>query len=612
MASRRLLWRLYGTYLVVILLCTLAVGVNAVSWIAPFYYPGKQRELAQKARLIERRILDAITPLGGSAGRLHEAALLDPLRRAVDPLCREAGALADARVTVVLLNGAVIGDSQENPAEMDDHSDRPEIRDALKTGVGMSRRPSPTLGIEMMYVATALEIGGERVGTLRLSLALTDLADAVAVVTRRIIAGAVVVTILVSVLALWISRWISRPLEAMRRGADRFARGDFGQKLLITGAASEMTGLTESLNSMAEQLDERIRTIIEQRQRLAAVLSSMSEGVLAVDSAERIISINGAAARMFNVETPAAAEGRRLAEVIRNPVLQDLVSRAGSSKDAGEGEIVIDMGSGAHQVEVNGSIIRGPGEKEIGVLVILRDVTRLRQLERLRRDFVANVSHELKTPVTSIQGFVETLREGAVKDPEKADRFLGIIARQAERLGAIIDDLLSLSRLEQGLQAEPFEMPEVAVSDVIQAAVAMCERGAAEGNVALRVDCPAGLHARVLPQLMEQAIGNLLDNAIKFSDVDSLVSIEAGVHGDSVVIAVRDTGAGIAAEHRDRIFERFYRVDKGRSRDLGGTGLGLAIVKHIVQVHGGSVSVDSAVGRGSTFTIRIPASCTSC
>jgi two-component system, OmpR family, phosphate regulon sensor histidine kinase PhoR len=612
MASPRLLWRLYTTYLIVILLCTLAVGVNAVSWIDPFYYPGKQRELAQKARLIERRVLDAITPLGNSVKALSEDVVLDPLRSAVDPLCRETGELADVRVTVVLLNGKVIGDSQENPADMDDHSDRPEIGDALRTGEGMSRRPSPTLGIEMMYVAIPLEIDGERIGTLRLSLALTDLAEAVVAVSRKIITGAVVVAIMASVLALLISRWISRPLEEMRRGADRFARGDFRQTLLIPEAASEMKGLAESLNSMAGQLDERIRTIIEQRQELAAVLSSMSEGVLAVDGTAQIISINEAAVRMFNIENPAAVEGRVLAEVIRIPVLQDLVSQTWSSRDTTDGEIVIDMVDGQHQVEVGGSVIRGPGEKEVGVLIMLRDVTRLRQFERLRRDFVANVSHELKTPVTSIQGFVETLREGAAKDPEKVDRFLGIVADQADRLGAIIDDLLSLSRLEQSPETEQFEMMEAAVSGVIRSAVAMCEHRASEGKVDIRVDCPADLCARANPQLLEQAICNLLDNAIKFSEVEGVVSIEAEGQGDNLVIAVRDTGAGIAAEHLARIFERFYRVDKGRSRDFGGTGLGLAIVKHIVQAHGGSVGVDSTVGKGSTFTVFIPTLCPSC
>jgi len=611
MASRRLLWHLYTTYLIVILLCTLAVGVNAVSWIDPFYYPAKQRELAQKCRLIEHRILSAIATVG-SGEALRGEATLGPLRRAVGPLCREASELADARVTVILLNGKVVGDSQENPADMDDHSDRPEIRDALRTGEGMSRRPSPTLGIEMMYVAIPLKIGEEDVGTLRLSLALTDLAEAVGVVTRKIIIGTVVVAIMASVLALLISRWISRPLEQMRRGADRFAGGDFSQRLLVPDAAVEIKGLAESLNSMAEQLDERIRTIVEQRQELVAVLSSMSEGVLAVDGTARVISINNAAVRMFNVEDPEAVVGRGLAEAIRNPVLQDLISRTWSSKDSTDGEIVIDMPDGQHQVEVGGSIIRGPSEDEVGVLTILRDVTRLRRLERLRRDFVANVSHELKTPVTSIQGFVETLREGAAKDPEKADHFMGILAEQANRLGAIIDDLLSLSRLEQDSAAGQFEMTETGLLGMLQSAAAVCEHRAAQRQVNIRIDCPEALCARVSHQLLEQAICNLLDNAIKFSATGGVVSVEASGLDDDLIIAVRDAGPGIAAEHLGRIFERFYRVDKGRSRDLGGTGLGLAIVKHIAQAHGGSVCVDSTVGKGSTFTIRIPTLCTSC
>ncbi len=607
MANPRLLWRLYGTYLVVILFCTLALGIAAVSWIESFYYPSKQRELEQKAHLIERRIRDVVTPLGDTAQAINKKSLLAPLRRAVDPACDRVAPVAGVRVTVVLRSGNVIGDSEEDPAQMRDHSDRPEIRDALQTGHGVSRRPSPTLGIEMMYVAIPLDLDGERFGVLRLSLPLTDLAEAIGAVTWKVIVGAIAVTIVASLLSLWISRWISRPLEEMRRGADRFARGDFTEKLVVSGAAGEMAGLAESLNSMAEQLDRRIRTIMQQRQELAAVLSSMSEGVLAVDGSERVISINDAAARMFNVPDPGGVKGRALAEVIRNPVLQELVGRVWSSKHDTSEEISVDAADGEHQVEVNGSIIHGPGEKEIGVLTMLRDVTRLRQLERLRRDFVANVSHELKTPVTSIQGFVETLREGAAEDPAKGKRFLDIIANQADRLGAIIDDLLSLSRIEQEARKGPIDTVETSVTGVIRSAAESRQSRADERNVTLdTLGCPNNLPARINPRLLEQAISNLLDNAIKYSEPGGTVWVEARPEGDEVRTTVRDRGCGIPAEDLPRIFERFYRVDKARSRDLGGTGLGLAIVKHIAQAHGGRVTVESTVGRGSAFTLHLP------
>ena len=260
----------------------------------------------------------------------------------------------------------------------------------------------------------------------------------------------------------------------------------------------------------------------------------------------------------------------------------------------------------ARQLQAHGTILRDPDQRGIGALIVLNDVTRLQRLENLRRDFVANVSHELKTPITSIKGFVETLQDGAWSNEKDAKEFLAIIAKHVDRLTSIIEDLLSLSRIEQEADSGSMAREMARLRDVLSAAVQLCQAKAAEKGIHLDIRCDSALSATVNALLLEQALVNLLDNAIKYSPVRSVVEVAAGVEHDHLLLSVRDQGRGIEAEHLPRLFERFYRVDKARSRQMGGTGLGLAIVKHIAQAHGGTVTVESAPGKGSLFTIRIP------
>lgn len=256
--------------------------------------------------------------------------------------------------------------------------------------------------------------------------------------------------------------------------------------------------------------------------------------------------------------------------------------------------------------QVHGTLLNDEAGQPMGALVVLNDVTRLRQLENIRRDFIANVSHELKTPITSIQGFVETLRHGTIADPADAARFLDIVDRHAKRLDAILEDLLTLSRLESNGKPSRLALEEKPVMDILEDAVQTCAIKISNKQIAVKLTCPEGLSVQVNSLLLEQALINLLDNAVKYSDPSSEVSIEVTPSPEELAIAVRDHGIGIASEHLPRLFERFYRVDKGRSRSLGGTGLGLAIVKHIAQAHGGRVSVESTLGTGSVFTICLP------
>ena len=248
----------------------------------------------------------------------------------------------------------------------------------------------------------------------------------------------------------------------------------------------------------------------------------------------------------------------------------------------------------------------GQHHNRIGALIVLNDVTRLRRLENIRRDFVANVSHEIKTPVTAIKGFVETLHDGSIRNSRDAERFLGIIGKHVDRLNAIIEDLLSLSRIEQDVEREEIVLEEGSIRDVLLTAIQVCEVKAASKNIRVALSCKEDLKARINPPLLEQAVVNLLDNAIKYSDSESTIRVQARKTNDQIILSVHDEGCGIGKEHSHRLFERFYRVDKARSRQLGGTGLGLAIVKHITQAHGGHVSVESTPGKGSTFSLHLP------
>jgi two-component system phosphate regulon sensor histidine kinase PhoR len=449
-------------------------------------------------------------------------------------------------------------------------------------------------------------VGSDAVGVFGesfLTQPVVTLAPQTHLSAQSIILGGCVLICLAAALGLFTSRRISQPLQDMRRGAERFAAGDFYHRLTIPDTV-ELASLALTLNRMAAQLAEQIAVITQQRNEQEAILVSMREGVLALDRQERVITVNRAAEALLGA-VATQAKGRSIQEVVRNVTLQRLVAAAMHSTESATADIVL-RGSEERFLQATATALRDAQGQDIGVLVVLNDVTQLRHLENIRRDFVSNVSHELKTPITSIKGFVETLRDGALEHREHTERFLGIIARHAERLHAIIEDLLALSRLEQGDESYAIPRSETSLIDVVQAAILDCAAKAEAQRVTIVPTCAAELCATVNAPLLEQAIVNLLENAITYSNPDSCVWVSARQDADMLVIDVRDQGVGIPHDHLDRIFERFYRVDKARSRERGGTGLGLAIVKHIAQVHGGRVSVTSTVGQGSTFTLYIP------
>jgi two-component system phosphate regulon sensor histidine kinase PhoR len=458
---------------------------------------------------------------------------------------------------------------------------------------------------KMMYVAIPVTDNGRVTGCVRASLSMARIDKTQQSIIAQVIGIALAVAFGAALISLWIARRITRPLEEMRNGAQRFANGELTGRLPLY-RSEELAGLAGAMNQMASQLNERIRTVVGQRNEQEAVLASMIEGVLAIDLEEKILRINQAAASLLDLQ-PDAAIGRRIQEVLRKPDLQKFVTEALQSKYPLEAEMRLMIRGEERFLQTHGAPLRDASGQEIGVLVVLNDITRLQRLENIRRDFVANVSHELKTPITAIKGSVETLQHGALEEPASAPRFLDIIARQADRLNAIIEDLLALSRIEQEEEKAGIQLAPTAVSNVINSALQACQVKARDKQVQLAVDCPDELQCLASAPLLEQALINLVDNAIKYSSEGGEVKLFAKAVDNGLEIAVRDFGCGIDREHLPRLFERFYRVDKARSRKQGGTGLGLAIVKHIIQAHGGEVRVDSTPGEGSTFTILLPA-----
>jgi two-component system phosphate regulon sensor histidine kinase PhoR len=590
MRNRRLLWQLYPTYLLVTLLSLVAAGVYAWKELDRFYREETTDDLEARAHLLEEDIRAKLV------GREYDE---------IQSMCEDLGRRSATRITVILPDGIVVGDSHENPVAMDNHAERPEIRTALGGRIGSSSRYSTTLRENRMYVAIPVRQGAEIIGVVRTSIPTTAIEGVMAALQGKFVLAGLVVALIAAGLTLVISRRISRPLEEIQQGAERFAQGDLGHKLPIPNSR-EAAALAETMNKMAAQLDDRMRAVLKARNEREAVLSSMVEGVLAVDSDERVISMNRAAAALLGVDPPWA-EGRSLQEAVRNLQLQQLVARVLSNGQSSASELEIFLRDGeSRALHAQGTILRDDREKPIGAVVVLHDVTRLRRLENVRRDFVANVSHELRTPITSIKGFVETLIDGAMDDPRDAERFLHIILVQADRLNAIIEDLLALSRIEQGEEKAEIVLEEGVIRQVLLAAMGDCQLKASERQIQLELSCPEDLSARINADLLEQAVVNLIDNAVKYSSEGETVRVVAERSEGEIVIRVQDRGCGIAREHLPRIFERFYRVDRARSRQLGGTGLGLAIVKHIAQSHGGRATVHSKVGEGSEFSIHLP------
>jgi two-component system phosphate regulon sensor histidine kinase PhoR len=440
------------------------------------------------------------------------------------------------------------------------------------------------------------------VGIVRTATPLSDVNKTFQIIYWKMLFGGLLIALLAAPICWYLSRRISRPLEQMTIGAQRFAQGDFAVTLKESG--SEESGrLAAAMNQMAVKLSELIKRETNQRSEIEAILSCMLEGLIAVDNDERLIRMNQAATKLFEASTDPLP-GRPIQEVIRQSELQRFVKRALENEASIEEELIL-HGPQQRYLHAQATPLSGTDGERIGVLIVLHELTRLRQLESVRRDFVANVSHELKTPITAIRGAVETLiDENSTNKAEQ--RFLQIIFKQNNRLNALVEDLLDLSRIEQGVIGGSWDMQVSPLLPVLESARLACESLLNENRIELKIVCTEKIKARINPSLLEQAVINLLTNAIKYSAEGGQVIIEATELEEQISLRVQDFGCGIPEEHLSRLFERFYRVDLARSRNLGGTGLGLAIVKHVSQAHQGEVKVSSTLGEGSSFSMLLP------
>ena len=587
--KKRLIGQLFLSYMLVILISLILSIWYASNAFRQFYLNQVEIDLKARAFLVE--------------SQLHNS-LLAKNTEYINKVCKELDQKASMRITVILPSGEVIGDSKEAPALMDNHKDRPEVVAALSGNIGNSIRYSNTLKKDMMYVAIPVISNDEIIGVVRTAIPLVFVDQILRIIYNKIIIEGVLVALIAASISFFMSRRISKPLEELEKGVKKFAAGDLKYKLTLP-KTKEIAELAQAMNDMAIQLDNKITQIEQQNKEQDIILSSMVEGVIAIDMDGKIIKLNKVAAKLIKADI-SEIQGCKINEVIRNSELHKFIAKTLLDNNPAEEDIILYNYEEERFLKAYCSVLQDIEGRNIGALIVLNDITKIRKLENIRRDFIANVSHELRTPITSIKGYAETLIDGAINDPEDAKRFINIILNHTDRLNNIIQDLLSLSRLEQESGEWELDLEKVNINDVLKSAVQVCTMKAESRNIKLEFYCPESIHSIINSSLMEQAVVNLIDNAIKYSESGSKVIIDALKVNDEFIIKVIDQGCGISKEHLSRIFERFYRVDKARSRKIGGTGLGLAIVKHISQAHGGYTKVESTPGEGSTFSIHFP------
>ncbi len=509
-------------------------------------------------------------------------------------------ASSGARITVIGADGRVLDDSAHDPETMENHAGRPEIRQAFAGGEGRAVRHSATLGRDLVYLALRYQAVGREPVVMRLALPLRHIDESLAEFRRRLWAASLVILLAGGAASLLISRSFSARIKRLKTFSQRVAGGDF-HPLPLERTGDELTELTRALNETAARLDQTIRSLTDERNRSSAILRSMVEGVAVISADERILFSNQAFSQVLGLDA-AACEGRRPVEVIRQSELLAAIQKVLAGRETVHSEVV--MGTvRPRSFALTATPIQADGTT--GAVLVLHDISELRRLERVRRDFVANVSHEFKTPLTAIQGFAETLLAGALDDLENRRRFVEIIGDHARRLARLTDDLLKLSLIEAGKLELEFQ--PVAVGELIRTCVETTRLRAEQKQQSLQVECPADLpSARGDVRRLQEALQNLLDNAVQYTPPGGRITVQARASEGAVVITVSDTGIGIPQADQARIFERFYRVDVARSREVGGTGLGLSIARHIVEAHGGRIWVESTVGQGSDFHFSLP------
>lgn len=509
-------------------------------------------------------------------------------------------ASSGARVTVIAADGQVLADSQSDIQTMENHSGRPEIRDAFANGEGQSIRHSVTVNRDLLYYAARLPVQGRTPVVLRFALPLETVNEELWQFRRQLWFASLMMLLVAGIASLLISRSFSRRVERLQEFSHRVAEGNF-RPLLADPGGDALDKLAVSLNETSARLDLTIRTLMEERNLSAAILGSMVEGVAVVDATDRLVFSNRGFAEILGLDA-APRIGSSLVEAVRQPELIEALRRVRRGEPAVSAEIV--TGTLRQRFfAATATAVRG-GDKA-GAVLVLHDITDLRKLERVRRDFVANVSHEFRTPLTAIQGFAETLLAGAMDDPQNRFRFLEIILDHARRLARLTEDLLMLSKMDA--DRLDLEIHRLNVSQFVESCIETTKRPAAEKDIRISVNLQDSIpDVAADRRRLAEVLQNLLDNAIQYTPAGGQIMVSASTDSVEVTFTVSDTGIGIPRADQPRIFERFYRVDVARSREVGGTGLGLSIAKHLVDAHGGRIWVESEVGQGSQFHFTVP------
>lgn len=586
-----MLKKLMAVFTILIIIGVLITGILSMGIAKTYYSKSVEDKLFTGMEIIQNG-LDDTSPANDPAD--------------FDSLCKEYGPILKQRITIIGLDGEVLGDSDSDIKSMENHSNRPEVIKALKEGYGKDARTSGTLDAGMLYTAMPLKINGDTVGVIRTALPLDNINYIQERIWRYIFLA--VFTGIAAALLLGY-RYLStftRPIEEMTDMASTIAGGKLNRRVDVKGS-DEIGTLAATFNHMTEKLERTVEELINDKSKIEAILSSSVNGVVAVDNRHNTLFLNPVAENMLFI-TEKDFIKKPLFDIVENTKIKQALKKALESRSEQYTDLEMPW-PGGKTVSIISTPIK-PKVKHgttIGTLMLIHDVTTMKKLEKVRSDFVANVTHELKTPLTSIKGFVETLKSGAIEDPDKSARFLDIISIETERLERLIEDILLLSEIE-GKKPLPLPQPGINVKEVTQREVlSILANQAKKKDIAIETHFQENLP--MLPMnrdRFKQMLINLVDNAIKFNEKGGKVSIAIYKTDRFLVLKVADTGIGIPKEHQDRLFERFYRVDKGRSRKEGGTGLGLAIVKHIALSVNGTVEVDSRPGEGSEFSVTIP------
>ena len=584
-----LFWKLAFTFLALLLSVLVAVDFFAERALREDYRNTAFAQLASIARIAQARPphLSVIPPANAEE--------ISALQKWVSEM-----ASSGARVTLIAPDGLVIADSQSDPRSMENHAGRPEVREALQKGQGHSTRHSVTVNRDLLYYAVKQDVGTPSPIVLRFAIPLATVQELLGSFRRSLWFASFLILLLAGAASLLVSLGLSARIERLEGFSRRVAEGDF-RPLPGDGSGDALEKLGASLNQTAARLDRTIRTLTEERNLSSAILGSMVEGVAVVSGGERLVFANQSFAEILDLDLPPKS-GSALVEIVRQTEMIEAVRKVLAGEPRVESEIITGT---LRQRFFAATIAAVRAGDTSGAVVVLHDITELRRLERVRRDFVANVSHEFRTPLTAIQGFAETLLAGAMDDPQNRERFLEIIVEHSRRLARLTEDLLKLSKMDA--DRLELEIRRVSVSQLIESCIETAQHRATEKEISISVQPTSRLpdiagDRRRLAEVLQ----NLLDNALQYTLSRGEIVVSAEARDAEVLFTVADTGIGIPKADQSRIFERFYRVDAARSPELGGTGLGLSIAKHIVEVHSGRIWVDSEIGRGSQFHFTIP------